>query len=99
MANKYKIHIVHNLFFKMKKLCLSYACVYMYCQGCHWSGKSPGNSRSGKSQGISCGVREILDFEKSQGNTRKSLESQGNLTFSCHTRNAANLNSLCVTIP
>ena len=52
----------------------------------------------GKSQGILCWVREILDFEKSQGNTGKSLESQGNLTFSCHTRNAVNLNSLCVTI-
>ena len=28
-------------------------------QGCHWSGKSQGNSRSGKSQGI---------LKKSQGN-------------------------------
>ena len=26
-------------------------------QGCHWSGKSQGNSRSGKSQGILCWVR------------------------------------------
>ena len=50
------------------------------------------NSRSGKSQGILCWVREIRDFDKGQGNTGKSLESQGNLTFSCHTRNAANSN-------
>ena len=28
-------------------------------QGCHWSGKSQGNSRSGKSQGILEFVREI----------------------------------------
>ena len=39
-----------------------------------------------ESQGILCWVREICDFEKSQRNTGKSLESQGNLTFSCHTR-------------
>ena len=32
------------------------------------------------------GTFEIL---RSQGNTGKSLESQGNLTFSCHTRDAA----------
>ena len=30
-----------------------------------------------------------LRFWKSQVNTGKSLESHGNLTFSCHTRNAA----------
>jgi hypothetical protein len=52
------------------------------------SGKKGWNipSKSGKSQGILCLVREIWDFEKSQGNSGKSLESQGNLTFSCHTR-------------
>ena len=38
-----------------------------------------GNSRLGKSQGILCWVREIWDFEKSQGNTGKSFEGQGNL--------------------
>ena len=47
------------------------------------------NSGSGKSQGILCWVREVWDFEKSQGNSGKSLEGQGNLTFSCHTHNAA----------
>ena len=36
---------------------------------------------------VGSGKFEILT--KSQGNTRKSLESQGNLTFSCHTHNAA----------
>ena len=40
------------------------------------------------------GKFEIL---RKVGETGKSLESQGNLTFSCHTRNAANSNSLCVT--
>ena len=34
-----------------------------------------------KSQVILCWVREIGDFENSRGNTGKSLESQGNLTF------------------
>ena len=46
-------------------------------QGCHWSGKSQGNSRSGKSQGILELVREIWNFVESQGNFKKS---QGNLT-------------------
>ena len=31
-------------------------------QGCHWSGKSQGNSRSGKSQRILEFVREIWNF-------------------------------------
>ena len=55
-------------------LCVMSSCRIL--QGCHWSGKS---------QGMLCWVREICDFEKSQGNTGKSLESQGNLTFSCRT--------------
>ena len=43
-------------------------------QGCHWSGKSQGNSRSGKSQGILEFVREIWNFVESQGNLRKVRE-------------------------
>ena len=43
-------------------------------QGCHWSRKSQGNSRSGKSQGILEYVREILNFVESQGNSRKVRE-------------------------
>ena len=43
-------------------------------QGCHWSGKSQGNSRSGKSQGILEFVREIWNFVGSQGNSRKIRE-------------------------
>ena len=43
-------------------------------QGCHWSGKSQGNSRSGKSQGILEFVREIWNFVESQGNSRKVME-------------------------
>ena len=46
----------------------------MYKQGCHWSGKSQGNSRSGKSQGILEFVREIWNFIESQGNSRKVRE-------------------------
>ena len=62
-------------------------------------GKS-GKFKVRKSQAILCWVRKILDFEKSQDNTGKSLESQGNLTFSCHKRcDTANSNSLRVTIP
>ena len=62
-------------------------------------GKS-GKFKVRKSQAILCWVRNILDFEKSQDNTGKSLESQGNLTFSCHKHcDAANSNSLRVTIP
>ena len=38
------------------------------CQGCHWSWKSQGNSRSRKSRGILKNVWEIQNFEKSQGN-------------------------------
>ena len=45
-------------------------------QGCHWSGKSQGNSRSGKSQGILEFVREIWNFVESQGNLRKVREIQ-----------------------
>ena len=40
------------------------------CQGCHWSRKSQGNSRSGKCQGILEFVREICNFFESQGNSR-----------------------------
>ena len=36
-------------------------------QGCHWSGKSQGNSRSGKSRGIL--VREIWNIVESYGNS------------------------------
>ena len=43
-------------------------------QGCHWSGKSQGNSRSGKSQGILEFVREIWNFVESQGNSKKVRE-------------------------
>ena len=43
-------------------------------QGCHWSGKSQANSRSGKSQGILELVREIWNFVESQGNLRKVRE-------------------------
>ena len=43
-------------------------------QGCHWSGKSQGNSRSGKSQGILEFVREIWNFVESQENSRKVRE-------------------------
>ena len=43
-------------------------------QGCHWSGKCQGNSRSGKSQGILEFVREIWNFIESQGNSRKVRE-------------------------
>ena len=50
-------------------------------QGCHWSGKSQGNSRSGKSQGILEFVREILNFVESQGNSRKVREISENLYF------------------
>ena len=42
--------------------------------GCHWSGKSQGNSRSGKSQGILEFVREIWNSVESQGNIRKVRE-------------------------
>ena len=45
-----------------------------FTQGCHWSGKSQGNSRSGKSQGILEFVREIWNFVESQGNSRKVRE-------------------------
>ena len=40
---------------------LTWCCAKSICveQGCHWSGKSQGNSRSGKSQGILEFVREI----------------------------------------
>ena len=50
-------------------------------QGCHWSGKSQGNSRSGKSQGILEFVREIWNFVESQGNSRKVRDIQENLYF------------------
>ena len=43
-------------------------------QGYHWSGKSQGNSRSGKSQGILELVREIWNFVESQGNLKKVRE-------------------------
>ena len=43
-------------------------------QGCHWSGKSQGNSMSGKSQGILEFVREFFYFVESQGNLRKVRE-------------------------
>ena len=43
-------------------------------QGCQWSGKSQGNSRSGKSQGILELVREIWKFFESQGNFKKGRE-------------------------
>ena len=46
---------------------------YRDIQGCHWSGKSRGNSRSGKSQGILEFVREIWNFVESQGNLRKFI--------------------------
>ena len=46
-------------------------CIY---QGCHWSGKSQGNSRSGKSQGIFEIVIEIWNFVESQANSRKVSE-------------------------
>ena len=45
-----------------------------HTQGCHWSGKSQGNSRSGKSQGILEFVREIWNFVESQGNSKKVRE-------------------------
>ena len=44
-------------------------------QGCHWLGKSQGNSRSGKSQGILELVREIWNFVLKSG---KFMKSQGN---------------------
>ena len=47
-----------------------------HVQGCHWSGESQGNSRSGKSQGILEFVREIWNFVESQGNSRKVREIQ-----------------------
>ena len=53
----------------------------VYQQGCHWSGKSQGNSRSGKSQGILEFVREIWNFVESQGNSRKVREISENLYF------------------
>ena len=56
-----------------------YACMPTYIhtsiavlQDCHRSGKSQGNSRSRKSQGILEFVREIWNFVESQGNLRKS---------------------------
>ena len=45
-----------------------------YNQGCHWSGRSQGNSRSGKIQEILELVREIWSFVESQGNLRKFRE-------------------------
>ena len=48
--------------------------MYIYIQGCHWSGESQGNSKSRKSQGILEFVREILNFVESQGNSRKVRE-------------------------
>ena len=77
------IDLIYNVKFKIShmkgfslvmieriKLCIS----YKYRQGCHWSGKSQGNSRSGKSQGILEFVREIWNFVGSQGNSRKVRE-------------------------
>ena len=55
--------------------------VNLHVQGCHWSGKSQGNSRSGKSQGILEFVREIWNFVESQGNLRKVREIQENIYF------------------
>ena len=56
-------------------------CEYTHCHsvtvtvsGCHWSGKSQGNSMSGKSQGILEFVREIWNLTKSKGNLRKVRE-------------------------
>ena len=53
----------------------------LYQQGCHWSGKSQGNSRSGKSQGILEFVREIWNFVESQGNSKKVREILENFYF------------------
>ena len=39
---------------------------------CHWSEKSQGNSRSGKSRGILCWVREVGKIPSKSG--KKSLE-------------------------
>ena len=55
--------------------------LFHLCQGCHWSGKSQGNTRSGKSQGILEFVREIWNFIESQGNSRKVREISENLYF------------------
>ena len=56
----------YESFFKISTLFIT--------QGFHWSGKSQGNSRSGKSQGILEFVREIWNFVESQGNLRKVRE-------------------------
>ena len=46
----------------------------MVKQDSHWSGKSHGNLRSGKSQGIVETIRVIWNFGESQGNLRKVRE-------------------------
>ena len=71
-----------NLFNLVCTVVLILKCVYLRKsrleiksqQGCHWSGKSQGNSRSGKSQRILEYVREIWNFVESQGNLRKVRE-------------------------